>query len=158
MSLSGHNTRSLCLSCSALTRPHLPPRHLTAWWSSPRRPTVRWPPLRHVAQRRGSHYIPQCSNARCPPPRFVAWPPPRRPTTLWPPRHSIVQWPHLALIRYVFPFRVLLTHSPSVLTQELGATPPPCHTGSPSIGAPFFFVSEFMLTGCCHAITTASTA
>ena len=32
------------------------------------------------------------------------------------------------------------------------------HTGSPSIGAPFFFVSEFMLTGCCYAITTASTA
>ena len=28
------------------------------------------------------------------------------------------------------------------------------HTGSPSIGVPFFFVSEFMLTRCCHTITT----
>ena len=54
---AGKFSHSLCLSRSTLTRPHLPPRHLTAWWSSPRRPTVRWPPLCHVTQQCGSHHI-----------------------------------------------------------------------------------------------------
>ena len=37
--------------------PHLPPRHLTVWWSSPRRLTARWPPLHHVTQRRSNHHV-----------------------------------------------------------------------------------------------------
>ena len=54
---AGKFYRSLCLSHSTLTRSHLPPRHVTAWWSSPRRPTARWPPLRLGARRRRSHHV-----------------------------------------------------------------------------------------------------
>ena len=89
----------------------------------------------------------------CPPPCFIAQPPPYCPMMLWLPWYSIVWWPHLALIRYVLPFHVLLTRSPSVLTQELRATPPLCHTQAHHQSVCLFFL---YLNSCWPGVATPS--
>ena len=50
-------------------------------------------------------------------------------------------------LRYVFPLCFLLAHSPSVLTQELQATPPPCHAQAhhQSVGLLFLYLNSCWL-------------